>query len=108
MVISFFGVLIMIYYSNTQSVGSTARTQYVLGIILNIIAAVFLSIINVIIRKLNDVHYSVTAGFQSMGNLAFSVIAMLLFRLSYATIPLSITIKDVLMLTANGLVQTFA
>ncbi|TNV77064.1 hypothetical protein FGO68_gene17032 [Halteria grandinella] len=107
MVLSFLGVLIMIYYSNTQTVGGSI-TQYTLGICLNIIAAVFLSIINVIIRKLNDVHYSVTAGFQSMGNLAFSIIAMILFRLSYATVPLTFTLKDVLMLTVNGLVQTFA
>lgn len=110
MLASFGGVIIMIYFSTKQTQVDSTAGSYTLGIIMNSLAAVFLSVINVIIRKLNDVHFSVAAGFQSSGTLAFSLLTLVVFRTFFAEngFTYNFTFTDVSLLAINGLLNSLA
>ena len=63
MMLSFLGVLLMIYFSSKTTEQSIVKDGYTLALLLCILASVLLSILNVIMRMLKDVHYSISAGF---------------------------------------------
>ena len=63
MMLSFLGVLVMIYFSSKTPEQSIVKDGYTLALLLCILASVLLSILNVIMRMLKDVHYSISAGF---------------------------------------------
>ena len=63
MLFSFTGVLLMIYFSARTQETTIVKDGYTLALVLCILASVLLSILNVIMRMLKDVHYSISAGF---------------------------------------------
>ncbi len=63
MMISFIGVLMMIYFSSNAAEISDFKQDYIFALVLCILSSVLISLINVIMRMLRGVHYSLSAGF---------------------------------------------
>lgn len=110
MCVSFSGVLLMIYFSTQSSqqdeTSTTTTAQFITAVFLNSLAAFFLSLINVIIRQLKTVHYSVAAWFQAFMAFVCSLICLVFYRLwinpdyDYSTL----TQFDYWLMVANGTV----
>jgi drug/metabolite transporter (DMT)-like permease len=66
MIASFIGVLIIVAFSPKQS--ETKAVNYsgisaIVGVLFNSLSALFVGIVNVIIRALKSIHFAVAAGF---------------------------------------------
>ena len=106
MVVSFIGILLLVQISSED--GKEGSTT--LGLLACILSSIFLSLVNVIMRKLRDVHYVVAAGFQSKGTLIASIVALLIYRLFFTenSFNYSIGWTEAFLLLINGIVNSFA
>lgn len=65
MIVSFIGVLIVVTFSTRSAVQTNQNTDFlmfIVAIIANIASCFGLAVVNVAIRSLKGVHFSVTAG----------------------------------------------
>ena len=68
MVVSFFGVLMIVYFSNSSaqaavSAESASEGMYVFSVAINFFSAFVLALVVVLLKQLTTLHYSVLSGF---------------------------------------------
>ncbi|TNV77650.1 hypothetical protein FGO68_gene15314 [Halteria grandinella] len=111
MVVAFVGVLLMVALSSGTdgiSHSSTHTTvEFALAVIANALSTTMISLVNVIIRSLKGLHYSVMAGFQAIVTFIASLVVLVFYRVfintdyDYSTL----TASDWFYLILNGLLQ---
>ena len=81
MLASFITVLFLIVCSEKYNDHSKDdKNDFTIGVVLNVVAAILFSTLDVAIRQLKQVHYSIIAFFQSMGNLILSTCGLIVYR----------------------------
>jgi drug/metabolite transporter (DMT)-like permease len=77
------------------------------GVFTNILSALFVGIVNVIIRSFKEIHFSVAASFQAMMTFSASLIVLIIYR-SFVNTTFdysSFTFSFWLLIILNGLLQ---
>lgn len=80
------------------------------GVVCSGLSAGAFATIQVIVRKIKDVHHSLVASFQSTGNFVLSLIGLLLYRLVVNPngFEYNFTFIEVLLLALSGLVRSLS
>lgn len=111
MIASFIGVLIVVTFSSKQSESKAANysgMSAIVGVLFNSLSALFVGIVNVIIRALKSIHFAVAAGFQAILTFSASFIVLIIYRsfvnttYDYSTFTFSFWCLIIL----NGLLQS--
>lgn len=70
MFVSFGGVLVIVYFSSvnneehqTKGTANITNFMFIAAVLMNFVAAIILSVVNVVIRQLRDLHWSILSGF---------------------------------------------
>lgn len=108
MIASFLGVLIMIGFSSNLSMSEDySALEFAFALFCNGLSTVSISLVNVILRSLKDLHFIVAAAFQALCGLFAASLLLLFYRgfinrdFDYSTV----TGNQYFLLFLNGMIQ---
>ncbi|CDW87791.1 integral membrane protein duf6 containing protein [Stylonychia lemnae] len=117
MLVSFGGVLVIVYFSTQdnakqQSTGMAQVSQFmfITAIIMNFVSASTLGLTSVVIRQLKGLHWSILSGFQGCMSSIVSIIIWIIYRFVYMReyIPYFFTLNDYLYIFCLGITAGLA